>query len=494
MPARSKTVEFQEVLEFRKREARRRGGEVVIDERSGEIGEYNNYYHDNKVYSGNLYLIYAETYDGYANYIYDNYGRSIATLRMKNGIRDFRIDSNVRINEVLLRKQIQEGIENIERNLEDTENGSSQGGEGRDKTKDNKKQEQGDEKRKNKKRKDSSIEGQGNTLKNLKDFGISLERESTRISLRTKVNGYYLWQILIDDRLKRRLPKGMDERTFKYGYLTVIDSNKLEKIDGKKRTLEKTLAITSYDEKTIIELDEETLIPQPKLDRYTQQKVEKATNNFRDGKEVAGPESYLFNSQKASYKIPKNSTNFHVAEDWYLDIDLNQNIVRGKRLPINENRDEISFVQRTTQVSEQASEIEKAKRGRIVTKLEDERKEKRINSEERKQQEGLKNRETNEALNVRNEHLKEIAQRILDCECKFENDFLAQKQSEIGKDKMHENYNYGQILERVKQLHNEGMRDEDIEKKIFIEAYSKVGENENAKVHELGPTDIKHAG
>lgn len=490
MPARDQRIDFITALEFRKQEAKRNGkGEVVIDERSGEIGLFFGYKHDGELCAGRFYLINTRTDKGYINYLYDDFGHSIATYWINNdGTKIFRKDDNVEINEVMLKRQMQLGIEKIQEEKEPKKGakGSSQGGEGRDKHVEKNKEEQVKTKTKSSKEElKNEKESKDNILVNLKEYGISINGR-TRIPLKTVINGYYLYNVIgYESKIKDRLQGEVSEKSFRNGFLTVIDSEELEKIDGKKRERSKTFALSTYDGNNIIELDEQVLEPQPEIHRYEQKKLEDGTLNLRDGKEAHRPETYKQNTERALYKIPNAGENFYVGEEWFLSVDTNWEYQQYGDFSYDMNKDEISLVQQTVR-SSQITAKDQTDSGRMKIKLEAAN-EPYENELEIKQREMLERPGINEAKEERQNHLKELANKI----------FYGEKNNDFQKhlkEKMHENYNYNQILDRVNELHDEGLTDEEIENEILIEADQKIKRNEGAKVIEFGPTDRRETG
>ena len=452
MPARSKTIDFLEYL-IKFREQHSKEGEIIIKENSGELGVVTGYKHDGEMSSGKFYLVNAKTNDGYINYIYDNNGRSIAKQIIKNdGTSHMKIDDDVEINEEMLQRHIKLGTENIReeaRIKKEFENGSSKGGEGRNKQ--DKEHEVIDEKSKNKEQKETEKEEE-NPIKNLKEYGISIDHR-TKIRLDTLINGYYLWEILaIEEKFKNKLPNGLSERAFRTGYLTVIDSKELEEIDGKPRKNEKMLAISTYDGKNIIELDDNILKAMPKKNRDLQKQIEQKTINYRDGKEAEKPENNLENTETALFEIPNVNSRFKVGEIWYLSVKTNRDYKLKAKYPHGGNIDEISIVQQKRM--QNAVNIN-AGYDQIETKLEAIN-EAAPNEPEQNQIENLQKKDPNEAENTIKDHIDELAEKIL--HGKTENEVQKYRQ-----EKLKENYNINDIKEQVKELHDKGKSDEEIE-------------------------------
>lgn len=475
MPARDQRIDFITALEFRKQEAKRNGkGEVVIDERSGEIGLFFGYKHNEKLCAGRFYLINTKTDKGYINYLYDDLGHSIATYRINNdGTKDFKKDDDVKINEVMLKRQMQIGIENIreEKNLKKVTKGSPKGGEGRNKQE--KEHEVIDENNKKKEQKKPEKEEE-NSIKNLTEYDISIDHR-TKIRLNMPINGYYLWEILdIEDKLKNKLPNGLSERAFRNGYLTVIDSKELEKIDGKPRQNENSLAISTYDGKNIIELDDSILKPVQKKNNQLQTEIEQKTINYRDGKEAEKPDNYFENTETALLEIPNVNSRFAVGEIWYLSVDKNRDFKLKGKYPYGGNIDEISIVQQ----KRAQNEVDiNAGSNRIKTKLEAIN-EAAPNELEQKQIEMQQKKDPNEAENTIKDHIDELAEKILHGQ--KDNDVQKKRQ-----EKLKENYNINDIKEQVKKLHDKGNSDEEIENIILNQDY------ENVKVR--GPKESPRA-
>jgi len=403
MPARDKRVDvLNQLIEFRK-EIAKSTGSIVIEEKCGDIGLCKKYKHSGKEVSGRFYLI-NEQKDGVSvNMIYDNNGRSIAKQVIgTDGQLSIKIDDDVEINEELLANQIKLGEEKIreENNIRINNNGEQNGGEGRDKAvKEHENIEQPKSKQNNEQQNTDT-----NQVVNLTEYDISVDtRFKTRLN--QIINGYKLWDILnIEEKLKGRVPKGMDERIFRNGYLKFIDSSELESKDGKKREKEKTLAITTADGSCVIELDDEIVKPQASRGRLPQERAERDTLNFRDGREEKNPENYLETTEIAYFEIPDVKSRFNVEEKWYISVDYNRDFKLNGKQPMNGNREELSFVQ---QSSEQSQEDYYLGRNMIKNKLED-CDEPLMTSEEDKHKQSLKEYGQNEALETARNYFEQI--------------------------------------------------------------------------------------
>ena len=256
----------------------------------------------------------------------------------------------------------------------------------------------------------------------------------------------------IEEKFKNKLPNGLSERAFRTGYLTVIDSKELEEIDGKPRKNEKMLAISTYDGKNIIELDDNILKAMPKKNRDLQKQIEQKTINYRDGKEAEKPENNLENTETALFEIPNVNSRFKVGEIWYLSVKTNRDYKLKAKYPHGGNIDEISIVQQKRM--QNAVNIN-AGYDQIETKLEAIN-EAAPNGPEQNQIENLRKKDPNEAENTIKDHIDELAEKIL--HGKTENEVQKYRQ-----EKLKEIYNINDIKEQVKELHDKGKSDEEIE-------------------------------
>ena len=290
-----------------------------------------------------------------------------------------------------------------------------------------------------------------NTKKpNLKDFDISLN--GALIRLDEVVNGYYLWEILkLEEKLKGRLPDGVDETIFRTGYLTNVNSQELSDKDGRQRNTEDTMVITSFDKQTIIELDENILKPEPKLAKEQQLISEEDSVINADGKETKKPTTTTNTRKTTVFSIPDAAKNAGVAEKWRISVGYNASYIDNGQTPTGGNRKEIYFEQYT--LNDTSLDIELNK-GAYITKLEDRTKEAIQNPMENQQTQNLAAKSSTEAAVKKREHLQEIIDEIIN--------IIREKYPEFG-----EHYNLNEIKEKVRELHEAGKSDEEIKDEIL---------------------------
>ena len=356
----------------------------------------------------NLFLI-NETHDGVpVDVIYDKKGRFIAWKNYeKDPNGELQIAKDIELDKERLERQL---IRDLERERVVTETNSSssssdttKAGEGRDLG--NKEHE---EKEQNQNvNKEDTKQQEIKPLKNLKnDINLS---GKTRIAMDTIINGYYLWEILnVEEKLAGRIPEGVSERSFRNGYLTVVPSSELEQKDGKHREPEFTFAVCNFSG-DMIELDGGVLEPQKIGPIEEQEQYEKNSEYFADGKEVAKPTTDMVLTRKARYKIPGAYSRFNVNENWYLEVDEDEQSRKYGANPSDGKVHEISFVQepmRTSEIYSQDS-AEARTRQSIKCKLEDVS-EPPLSEKEQEQMDRLRSKDANEAINSRKEHLQEF--------------------------------------------------------------------------------------
>ncbi len=360
---------------------------------------------------GRLFLI-SETHDGLpVDVIYDEHGRFVAWKNYEkdpNGelqvSRDLEIDRQG-LERQLIRARERERIAN-ETTSAFSSSGSDKAGDGRDLG--DKEHEENENKEKNQNVNQNSNQNQEvDPIKNIKnDVNLS---GKTRIAMDTIINGYYLWEILnIENKFNGKMPEGVSERSFRNGYLTVIPSKELESKDGKHREQEFTFAVCNFSG-DIVELDENVLEPQKMGPIEEQELYEKNSEYFADGKEVAKPTTEMVLTRKARYKIPGVYSRFNANENWYLEVDEDEQSRKFGANPSDGKVHEISFVQEPMRTSETYSQdsAEARTRPSIKCKLEDVS-EPPLNEKEKEQQENLKKKDANEAINSRKEHLQEF--------------------------------------------------------------------------------------
>ena len=378
------------------------------------------------------------------NIIYDETGNSIAWQREENGM-DLEIDPNLELDKKSLKRQIDMGIERT-KTSNNSGSGSSKGGEGRDLPKEeNKEKEEKQEQKENNKTNETPEIQKSKELKNLK-YEINITR-TPKIKLDTIINSYYLWEILdIEDKLKDRLPKDLNIKSFRTGYLTVIDSKELTQKDGKERNSEDTLLIVTRNE-DIIELDEEIVKPRNLGPAQEKLKTEKNRLRYVDGKEAEKPDTTIDTTRTSLFQIPNVHEKYNVDENWYIGIDKSREWVDEGKTPVSGNKKEISFVQQSRDVSYYEREVINPN-DTLEYKLKpiNEREKTENLKEEEKQKDELANKDAFETEKVRNNHTEEL---VLKCFEKYP--------------KLGEIYNRTDITKKVEKYHEEyGMSDEEI--------------------------------
>ena len=455
------------LINFREEDARK---ESTIDikvneEKCKELGIFTyKIKGQNGKRMGSLFLI-SETHDGKdVDIIYDEYGRFIAWRNQnKDKKADFQIAQDIELDKKALERQLfmTEGLERIA-GKNNMSNGTNKGGNGRDlaEKEHDKKEEKKDEKDDEKKKKNPELE-------NLK-YKVNIE-ENPQIRLDTRINGYYLWEILnLDKKLEGRLPKGISPASFRSGYLTIIDSKELEKRDGKKRNAKDTFAVCTYSG-DIIELDEQVLIPQDMGSRDEQFIRENKRARFADGKETAKPDAYMQISGTSRWQIPDADSRFAVSENWYLSVDKNKKWLENGERPANGKIKEISFVQEEIEYGKAYSKdsMEARTRETLEYKLED-RREAPLNSKEEKQNKQLSEKDPNEARNVRKEHKEELEQVIEKLTAKYGEGYRKSIEKQV-----EEEHRRGKEPEEIEKDVKENI--DDIENEYYVHGRSRRG-------------------
>ena len=387
---------------------------------------------DGKAEMSIFYLVEIPNENGekaYAVYsIHDGICKQIAAVNSKNQIKKA---PGVEFNEELIKSQVQ-----IYKEI--TENGETNGGEGRSLGTSEHKVPVVEETQKKKNRdgaqnnsnttgfkEDDEKEKKSSKLKNLREEGISKENRPL-VRLNTIINGYYLWQILgIEEKLKGRLPKGVEETSFRYGYLTIVNSEELcnngnndskgekeTKKDGKLEYKDK-LAICTSDGNYIIELDETILKPKDMGTKDEQIKAQQSALKRRDGKKVGAFKSqedltYTDITRTALYEIPDVNDRFKVSETWALSIDRNLEKEGGNNIDPTQYKKEITFVQQS--LGETTYDKERNNNS-LQTKLEPISEEPYQTKAEERQKRELERFDTNEAMNTRNHSIKVLAEK-----------------------------------------------------------------------------------
>lgn len=393
---------------------------VVNKEACREIGIFNYKVEGTRTGEervSTLFLI-SETQDGEkVNLIYDEKGRFLAWESFeKNGKRktELEVASDIKLNEELLKRQI-ELQEERERNSSkptSTSGGSAKSGEGRDLPQEQK-EEKKQEKRQETNPKQQNKEETKGKLPNLKDE-INMDHRA-RIPLDQIINGYALWQILqLEEKLSTRLPEGMDEASFRTGYLSIVDSKELQAKDGKERKAEDMFIISNHNG-DIIELDEQILQPM-ELGGIEQRKQQELNRQrYADGKESEKPDAEFDTTRTSLYKIPDVSSRFGVSENYFLSVDKNRDWMERGRTPVDNVTKDISFVQVSREQSYYGSDEQPTHT--LEYKLDPVRENMVKSKEELEKEEELRESKPDETFVERREHTQELVDQ---CFAKYE--------------------------------------------------------------------------
>ncbi len=423
-----------------------------------------------KKWNGPIFFI-SEIHDGKLfNIIYDARGNVLASQSEENGMK-LETAKDIKIDEELLNKQLKlerRKNERQVRNDDDEALGSQKGGEERDLAeKEHEEKTQGKEKSKEDKGKDGVSP---NIVSNLANE-ISINN-NFRISLEEVINGTYLWDILnLEEKLKGRMPDNINEKIFRTGYLTAVDSATLTAKDGKPRATQDTLLVTSLDGKVKVELDETIIKPMDLGSSQDKQRAEQDRIRYEDGEEAKKPANNLNTRRTSLFQIPNVNERYAVNENWYLGVDYSNAWVNESRIPENGNRKEISFVQASRDKSyhdrEELVQGEDVVEYQLDPVSEGERSVGR--EEERKQDEKLAARDANEAKNESRSH---------------ENSLL-EKCYETLPD-LKEYYNERDILSKIDEYHKT-MSDEEVIEQIGQDLeYAKDFEHDQPSIDRYG--------
>lgn len=403
--------------------------------------------------AGKLFLI-SETQDGeLVNIIYDDKGRFIGwqnqESRDKNEIqaaRDLELNQK-QLAEQLIRENEKERIRKESKGTSSSD--TTKAGEGRDLA--NKEHEE-EKKQETVQQKPNSLNQEvkaERTLNNLKSE-ISIGNQP-KIRLDTTINGYYLWQILqIEDKLKGRLPEGLNENSFRTGYLTILNASELEAKDGKRRKSEDVFVICTYGG-DIIELDEQVLEPKPLGGLEQRKQTELTRQRYEDGKESEKPDTETELTRTSLYKIPDANSKFAVAENWFLAVDKNRDRMTNGKTPVDNVEKNISFVQVSRNQSYYTSE--ENLQYTLEYKLDPIRENVPKSEKEIEKEEELRERKPNEVEVERAEHTNELV------------DICFEKYKKLG-----DIYNRTDIAKKIDKYHNRGMNDEEVIKQIGADA------------------------
>lgn len=320
--------------------------EIIVNEHEcKQIGYFSYTEKDTgKKISGSIFLI-SETHDGKLfNIIYDARGNVLGSQSEENGMK-LETAKDIEIDEELLNRQLNLEREKSEKETQNDDDGTSssqKGGEGRDLA------EKEHEEMTQEKEESHENEGKEGVSKNIvPNLANEINIDNNfRISLEEVINGSYLWDILnLEEKLKGRMPDNINEKIFRTGYLTAVDSATLSAKDGKPRPTQDTLVVTSFDGKVTVELDETILKPMDLGSNQDKQRVEQDRIRYEDGEEAKKPANNLNTRRTSLFQIPNINERYAVAENWYLGVDYSDTWVNESRTPETRNRKEISFVQ-----------------------------------------------------------------------------------------------------------------------------------------------------
>lgn len=402
---------------------------------------------------GRLFLL-SEIHDGNEyDIIYNEDGDVIAYNDYSNE-EGLKLAREVLLDKDNLEKQILRDLQMEQEEDNSSNDDSSKAGEGRDLASKEHEEEENNKEKKEEKKEVKKEDKEEKKLRNLKN-DISMN-DRIKIRLDTIVNGYHLWEILgIQDILKDKMPKGVSEREFQSGFLTIIDSKELNDIEAsrgekvKERKAEDTFAIVSQSG-NIIELDEDVIEAQYLGTRDERVLQEQNRERWADGKHTFKPQTDMTLARTSKWRIKNVDSRFQTNEEWFLGVDYNEDYVRtGSQPSVRKYLKEISIIQepKYTERVYNRDSAEGRTRHSVEYKLEDVS-EPPLNEEEQKQQNQLEERNSDEALNVRKEHEAEL-----------------EKIVETLTEKYGENYR-DEITQRVEKEHKKGNDIEQIKKNV----------------------------
>ncbi len=431
---------------------------VVNRENSRAIGLFNYKIKETgKKRVSQLFLI-KEDQDGEeVNVIYDDKGRFLAWESFdKQGKRktELEVSNDIELNKENLRRQLMLEERTREKNIPNASSnkGTSKIENERDLPKEQKENEKEEKNEVNKNNYNIDIEPPKSQLKNLKgDVNIDYV---PKVRLDQIINGHHLWEILqIEEKLKGRVPEGLSEKSFRSGYLTIIDSKLLEAKDGKIRPAEDTFAVCTFSG-DIIELDEQVLEPQKLGTRQERMIQENNRMRYADGDEVKKPNTEFNLTRTSKWRIPDADSKFAVNEEWYLGVDINREYKEDGSRPTVGKIKEISFIQEPRETDKIYSRDSAQARTResLEYKLEDIT-EPPLSVKEEKQMEQLRKKDANESITVRKEHKEEFEKLV---------DELVEKYGDY--------YNRRDMEKKVKKYHNKGMDIEEIKEQVEEDA------------------------
>lgn len=421
-----------------------------------------------------LYFI-SETVDGQLrNIIYDETGRPVAWQEEEEDM-DLQVAGDVKLNRDLLRKQLVLADERARNGLPAPGEGENKAGEGRDLAK--KEHEKSQEEKPKEEQKDKKEEGtetqeeekgkeeqeqEGNQLRNL-HYKINIDR-NPKVCLNEIINGYYLWDILgIDEKLKGRLPDGLDPTAFRTGFLSFVDSNELDTLDAsefpnkevKRRESKETFVIETLSG-DIIELDGDVLKRKRLGTDIEKQKAEQSNLRFENGEEAEKPETNMAATRTSLFEIPDVVQRYAVGENWYLGVDLDEGYKRTGEIPAGGHTKNISFVQVSTK--ESYYNREERIQNSLEYKLRSIDEPYPTTKRAIRMQEQLRRKDPDEAQNVRTRHTKGLVEKCF------------QRYPTLG-----DYYNRSDITRKVEEYHSQGASDKEILSQIGKDAMQAEG-------------------
>ena len=436
---------------------------VVVNEPDGMPVGLFRYKRKGAIEEKRLYFI-SETVDGeLRNIIYDEDGRPVAWQEEEEDMV-LQVAGDVKLDRTALMNQLILADERARKGLPAPGiDGENKAGEGRSlgknehetkqedkarqeekKKEEESKTEEKSEEQKSEEEEEQSEEGQENKqLRNLK-YEINIDK-NPRIRLDDIINGHYLWEILqLDDKLKDRLPEGLDPTSFRTGFLSFVDSHELDLADEhglsqeeirdlKPRESKETFVIqtTSGD---IVELDESILKKKKLGTNAEKQRAEQSTVSFEKGKEAEKPKSNMEATRTSLFEIPDVARKFNVGENWYLEIKEDLRHKRTGEIPTGGHTKNISILQISRGIEYRLRSIDEP---RPITR------------EELRMQNEIIRKDPAEAEKVRAGHTKGLVDRCF------------KRYPSLG-----EYYNRNDITRKVEEYHNQGASDEQVLEQI----------------------------
>lgn len=434
----------------------KRDSSFVVDRANSRSIGVIAFKRDEEAKSRECFLIVA-TYGGQTvNLIYDEDGDFLSS-RGENGERVFKNASGIDLNLGILDRAIEASGERERIKQEDpSSNGTAKAGDGR--SLGNGEHETNQKKVLEEKQKNvNGPKTPENEIRNLND-DINLDGRPL-IRLDQIINGYPLWELLgIEEKIKDRLPSGVNPKAFRTGFLSFVDSKELEAKDGKKRVNPETFVITSFDKSITIELDEQILQPVPMERTMELQKIEQTVIRKEDGEETEKAKSNTEVTRTSLYEIPNVKERFSSDEGYRLSVDKDRDKMLKNERQAGGHDKEVTFIQ----YSLDSSYTERQRgEGAVEYRLKS-IDEPRPNDRD---QDELAKDGNDEGEAIKMEHINELVDEIVN-EC-FE------KVEDIGNI-----YNREKVKNMIKKdvidLHREGKSDEEIKKEMTGQIEDKV--------------------